>query len=234
MIWAAWNESQFARLNVKQFSEMFKYSRAYLFKRLDEKTIKNLAAAGFPQIKDRLGYALAHLVARNLVFTEGYTAVGEKGLESAVTSRGIQLLKSVTVTTSRAGTVFTIEVAKQFLDNCKKSSFFQRFTIEDYTRFTHSQGQAYNAARKMYLHLLRKRRVWDNSKKAPGVKPSFSNFTKLLNVAGFAYADNKDNARELKNLLKLVGAAPGVKMQATVEPDEAGGYTVQFKRDDLV
>jgi hypothetical protein len=234
MIWAAWNESEYARLNVKQFAEMFGYSRPYLFKKLDSETIKKLNAAGFPQIKDTIGYALAHLVFRNLVFSEGYVSVSPGGsLEKSVTSRAVNLLQSVTVTTTRTGTVFTIQVARPFLDNCSRSQHYQRFNLADYTRFTHSRGQAYSAARKLYLHLLRKRRVWDNAKKAPGVKPSLSNFDKLCAVAGLSYADPKENARELRKLLELVGDSRGIKMTAEVTAEAEGKYSVQFKREDL-
>lgn len=233
MIWAAWNGSQYATLNVKQFAEMFGYSRPYLFKKLEPETIKNLKNAGFPKIKDRLGYALAKLVATNLTFAEGYTAVGPGGLEQRVTTSGVQLLQNVTVATSRLGTVFSIQVAKAFLDNCNKSTYFQRFNLADYISFTQGNSHAYSAARRMYLHLIRKRRVWDNAKKAPGVKPSVSNFEKLCAVAGFEYANPRRNAEELRNLLKLVGAAPGVKLSAEIKAEEGGKYSVKFTRDEL-
>jgi hypothetical protein len=227
-IWVAVQHHPEATLPVRQFAKMFGYSDAFLFKRVSSDQAKELKRLGFgPEIKDVIGYTLAKMTVQQLIFSNGYQAVGIDGIEQVRTYQAIGLLRQLNVHTSRKGTYYSFKVSGTFLANCHKR--FQKFDLATYTSLTTGRGNAYSAARKLYLHCVWKRRVWDVAKKEPGVKPSMSIFAELVKVAGLDYKDEARTAHELRELLELVATLPGVEMSATVE-QLAGTYSVQFRR----
>lgn len=228
-IWAAVQHHAEATLPVRQFAKMFGYSDSFLFKRVSPEQAKELKRLGFgPDIKDIIGYTLAKMTVQKLIFGQGYTAVGIDGIEQVKTYQSLGLLAQLSSHTSRKGTYYSFRVSRTFLANCHKR--FQKFNLATYTSLTRSRGQAHSSARKLYLHCVWKRKVWEVAKKAPGVKPSFSMFDELVRVAGIDYTEPARQAHELRELLALVADLPGVQMSATIEQVPGGSYSVQFRR----
>jgi hypothetical protein len=241
-IWIAMQHHQEAVLPVRAFAKMFGYTDAFLFKRVKPEQMKELKRLGFgPEIKDTIGYTLAKLSVQNLVFPQGYFAVGVEGAEEVKKYSVLNIIKELRSHTSRKGTYYSFLASRTFLANCHKR--FQKFDLATYTSLSSDRGNALSAARKMYLHLVWKRKVWDKTKKAPGVKPSFSLFDELIRVAGFERqatsktsekAANARAATQLRELLDSLADVPGVEMSAKVEYQEfSENYTVQFSRHSV-
>jgi hypothetical protein len=239
-IWVAMQHEQEAVLPVRAFARMFGYSDAFLFKRLEAGHMKELKRLGFgPEIKDNIGYTLAKLTVQRLIFPQGYFAVGVEGPEQVRKYDGLTIINQLSVHTSRKGTYYSFKASRTFLANCHKR--FQKFDLNTYTSLVTGRGNAMSAARKMYMHLVWKRKVWDAAKKAPGVKPSYSLYDELVRVAGFERvatektSEKTANARaahQLRELLKLLHKLPGVEMLGAVEYHEhSENYTVRFTRD---
>lgn len=238
-IWIAMQHQTEAVLPVRAFAKMFGYSDAFLFKRVTSEQLKELKRSGFgPEIKDVIGYTLAKLTVQRLIFPQGYFAVGVEGQEEVKKYEGLTIINELSAHTSRKGTYYSFKASRTFLANCHKR--FQKFDLNTYTSLSSDRGNALTAARKMYLHLVWKRKVWDAAKKSPGVKPSFSLFNELVRVAGFDRSETKKTsektakaraAHQLRELLASLAELPGVNMSAVVEYQEhSEDYSVQFKR----
>lgn len=241
-IWIAVQHHHEAVLPVRAFAKMFGYTDAFLFKRVKPEQMKELKRLGFgPEIKDVIGYTLAKLTVQRLIFPNKYFAVGVEGQEQVAEYSGLTIINGLRAHTSRKGTYYSFMASRTFLANCHKR--FQKFDLAVYTSLTSERGNALSAARKMYMHLVWKRKVWDNAKKAPGVKPSYSLFDELIRVAGFERqatdkttekAANARAATQLRDLLELLADVPGVEMRAKVEYQEfSENYTVQFTRNSV-
>lgn len=230
VIWAAWNGSKQVRLNVKQFAEMFGYTRAFLFKRINETQETELRRSKFgPEFKDMIGYALAKLQVQNLVFPDAapYVAADAEGVTRKY--RTLTIIRNLTSKTSRTGTSYEFEISAAFLGNCRKR--YQSFNLDTYLQLKDTQSRAYSSGRKMYLHLCWKRKVWDASKKQKGVRPSEAKFDELIDVAGFTRKDERRTAHEVRQLLEDLAHLPGVRMSAEVAKDyQTEQYGVTMKR----
>lgn len=238
-IWIAMQHHEETVLPVRAFAKMFGYTDAFLFKRIKPEQAKELKKLGFgPELKDVIGYTLAKLTVQRLIFPQGYFAVGVEGMEEVKRYDGLTIINQLEVHTSRKGTYYSFKASRSFLKNCHKR--FQLFDLATYTKIKGEDGHALPSARKMYLHLVWKRRVWDKTKKEPGVKPSYSLFDELVRVAGFDRSENKKTspkaakaraAHQLRDVLATVADLPGVQMSAVVEYQEhSEDYTVQFRR----
>lgn len=230
VIWAAWNGSKHVRLNVKQFAEMFGYTRAFLFKRVEEAQATELKRSKFgPEFKDIIGYALAKLQVQNLVFPDAamYVATDEGGVTRNY--KTLTVIRNLTSKTNRTGTTYEFEVSAAFLGNCRKR--YQSFSLDTYLQVRDHKARAYSSGRKMYLHLCWKRKVWDASKKQKGVRPSEAKFDELADVAGFTRKDERRTAHEVRQLLEDLAHLPGVRMSAEVTKDyQTEQYGVTMKR----
>ena len=230
MIWAAWNGAKEATLNVRQFAKMFGYSTAFLFKRISTEQQAELAKSKMgPEFKDRIGYALAKLYLQRLSFPTSapYTSKDESGVER--TYSGLVLIKNLTTRSSRLGTFYKFELSGSFLNNCRKR--YQTFSLDTYLLLRDDSGKAYSSARKLFLHLCWKRKVWDKAKKQPGVRPSLCQYDELTSIAGFSYGHDKRSAHVLRQLLDTLADRPGVQMSGEVVKDhESEQYRVNLKR----
>jgi hypothetical protein len=231
VIWCAWNKAREAQLNVKQFGEMFGYSKGFLFKRVNAEQAAWLKLKEFgPEFKDVIGYTLARLSIEKMNFPKAaqYIAEDEKGTKTQYKMLGV--ISEVTTQTTRRGTSYFFRLSRTFLNNCQGGRY-RSFDLAEYLNLKLTSGNAWSAGRKMYLHLVWKRGAWDQAPHGKKKLHELAQYDELLAVAGYTRSNPTRQAHELHELLKSVAAAPGIAMLPDVKLIyETGAYEVSFSK----
>lgn len=230
-IWAAWNNSQHARLHLPQFCEMMGYHRAHLLRAITPAHKAELLQRGWqeqhlPALSNTIGYAITRMATQLLLFAEPARTNSKR---QRYTNK--RILCSVDLFEKRkTGTVIEFEFDKEVLENCRHR--YQTIDLEDYLSLKTPGGHPDDQARKMYLRLLWKRQYWDGLAAERGVFPSGDNYQELLTVAGLDnYGSEILAASKLRKLLKRVGAMPSVMMKANLKLNYSTGvYEVTWTR----
>lgn len=232
-LWMAWNRAKQAQLNVKQFAEMFGYTRAFLMKRVSPEQQAWLTRKKFgPEFKDLIGYALAVMAIERLNFPDAAPFSAELPDGERRTYKLMPLIgDTVTTETTRRGTSYFFEISRSFLTNCEKR--YKEFDLNEYLALKTSDGRAWSAGRKMFLHLGWKRSEWDRASAEDNHRHKGSKYDELLAVAGINRANEARTAHQLRQLLEDVGAFPRVAMSSEVGIDYSTGvYRVEFTKAD--
>jgi hypothetical protein len=234
-IWMAWNGAESARLNVKQFSKMFNYSDAYLFKKASPAQLEWLRVNNFEkEFKDVLGYALAKMSLELLNFPRkaAYVAKGEDG--EWVEYQSFQFIYNLTTQTTRLGTNYHFKIHDLFLQCVKGEKDklrYQEFDLNDYLELKSTNGKAWSAGRRAFLHLAWKSAAWELATAKDKHKHEKAQLEEILKVAGFNYAQQARTIHQVRLLLQDLCCFPDVMLTGEVNHNaESGTYEVTFEQ----
>lgn len=241
VIWAAWNNVEENVFMLPHFCEVMGYSRQHLLKKIGKAHTKiliedkGLPARAAEVLGNSVGYALAMLATTVFTFTTTKPPrVNGKGEEKGESIRmGFEnTISEIDLEVKRTGTVVKFKLNQQLLARCR--SIYQTIILEEYLSLRTDKGQPDDAARKLYLRLMWKRKYWDKTKPQKGYYPSRDSYDDLKKVVRLGYAQEARNAYELRKLLERVGQLPGVSMIPTVELEQLSGkYQVSWRRYNI-
>ena len=233
-IWMAWNRAPEARLNIRQFAEMFGYSHAYLFKKVNDAQKAWLKLKQFgPEVKDVIGFTLAKMFTEALIFPKAAPFVTKEG-DQIQEYEGMRILRGKAYTQKSArGTSYGFYPNPDFLKNCEGGRY-QAFQLNEYQELKSPTAKAWSSGRKMFLHLAWKRGVWDAAKDPEHPRHQVAQYDELLSIAGFVRRTGNAEARqafELRQLLEDLSCFPSIQMTAEViHNHDTGKYEVRFTR----
>jgi hypothetical protein len=240
VLWAAWNNSELATMHLGQFAKMFGYNRQHLLRKVLPAHLARLQERGWhpddaAELNNSLGYALGILAVQPLIFrTEKAAKVSASGQLTPASSKTqfIPTISEVYFNKHASGTVIRFKLDPQLLQRCK--TVYQSISLNDYLTLKTPGGHPDDQARKLYLRMAWKRRLWDKATVAPGVKPSLDSYEQLKAVCGLVFKDEAKNACLLRALLKRVGELGSVKLGAEVTLNkDTRQYKVKLKKEEL-
>lgn len=235
-IWMAWNGATDARLNVKQFARMFGYSDAYLFKKANDEQKEWLKVNNFgAEFKDVLGYALAKMSLELLNFPRKAAYIAkDAGSGEWVEYQSFQFIYALTTQTTRLGTNYFFKIHDLFLNCCigeKDQLRYQRFDLDEYLSLKSTNGKAWPAGRRAYLHLAWKKATWKAAAAKDKHKHEVAQLDEILRIAGFNYADQKRTIHQVRQLLNDLSTFSCVMMLPDIKHNmESGSYDVRFEQ----
>lgn len=237
VLYAAWNKAPVVRLHIPEFCQMFGHDAPTLLKKAtpaqkDEMRACSLPEDLIPYYSNYLGYVLVKMANYSFLWNKNSGKINDTSVDS---HHIVEKIDAPRIRRKR-GSYVEFTVSLDIVQQNRRG--YQTMWLEDYLALvTAPGGYAWEAARRLYMRVVWKRRWWDYLEKEGLIRkddrPSHDDYTQLIAAAGIeAVSPLRVQASKLMAMLKRIGMLPSVCMVPQMQ-NRKGCYYVTWTRYEV-